>query len=151
MEKTQLTMVRGDRARPLPGSFVDQRMRRNAKWLFTLDENRLLAPMRRDCGLDDRGAKPYGGWKNYYYHYIRSMCNLYTAFRGVDEEIAQEARARALDIARGMLECQRRTAETCPEGMLCPEMERDFVNRTQFVRDSVYSHTHIDAILYVIH
>ncbi len=151
MEKTQLTMVRGDRARPLPGSFVDQRMRRNAKWLFTLDVNRLLAPMRRDCGLDDRGAKPYGGWKNYYYHYVRSMCNLYTAFRGVDEEIAQEARARALDIARGMLECQRRTAETCPEGMLCPEMERDFVNRTQFVRDSVYSHTHIDAILYVIH
>ena len=73
MEKTQLTMVRGDRARPLPGSFVDQRMRRNAKWLFTLDVNRLLAPMRRDCGLDDRGAKPYGGWKNYYYHYIRSM------------------------------------------------------------------------------
>lgn len=151
MEKISMTMARSDQVRPLLGSFVDQRMRKNAQWLFSLDVDRLLLAMRRDCGVDDRGAKPYSGWKDYYYHYLRAMCNLYVAFHGVDEAIAQEARARALNMAAGMLECQRKTAETCPEGMLCPRMERDFVNRTQFVRDSVYSHTHIEAIFYVIH
>ena len=35
--------------------------------------------------------------------------------------------------------------------MLSPAMEKDFVNRTHFVRDSIYSHTNIEAVLYSVH
>ena len=151
MQEVQLEMVRGDRVHPIPGSFVDLSMRKNAKWLFSLDVDRMLTLMRRSCGLDDHGARPYGGWKDYYYYYIRAMCNLYVSFRGIDEEIAQEARKRAISMTLGMLQCQRKTAETCPEGMLSPAMEKDFVNRTHFIRDSIYSHTNIEAVLYSVH
>ena len=140
MQDIQLEMVRGDRVRPIPGTFIDQRMRKNAQWLFSLDVNRLLAPMRRNCGLDDGGARPYGGWQDYYYYYLRAMCNLYVSFHGLDEEIAEKARERALALTRGMLQCQCKTAETCPEGMLSLQMEKILEERTRLVPDSIYSH-----------
>lgn len=136
---------------PLEGSYVDQKMRKNAKWLLSLKPERLVAPLRAQCGLPVGDAKPYGGWKDYYYYYLRSVINLYTAFRGVDGAIAEEAAQRARKIVSALIECQQKTAETCPEGMITPEMEKQFVDRTHFVRDSVYSHTHIEAVLYTVH
>ncbi len=136
---------------PLEGSYVDQKMRKNAKWLLSLKPERLVAPLRAQCGLPVGDAKPYGGWKDYYYYYLRSVINLYTAFRGVDDAIAEEAAQRARKIVSALIECQQKTAETCPEGMITPEMEKQFVDRTHFVRDSVYSHTHIEAVLYTVH
>ena len=51
---------------PLEGSYVDQKMRKNAKWLLSLKPERLVAPLRAQCGLPVGDAKPYGGWKDYY-------------------------------------------------------------------------------------
>lgn len=150
-QRAPLKMAPADAVRPLKGSFIDQKMRKNAQWLFTLKPDRLLAPLRTSCGLDPLGAKPYGGWKDYYYHYLRALCNLHVSFRGLDDEIASAARERALYTTRALLECQKKTAESCPAGMITPEMDRQFVERTQFVRDSVYSHTNIEAVMYVVH
>ncbi len=148
---TKYRMAGGDAVRPLEGSLIDRKMRLNAAWLFSLDPDRLLAQVRRQCGADTRGAEPYGGWKSYYYYYIRAMCGLYTSFRGLDDAIADEAGKRAVAMTRALLECQRKTAETCPAGFITPEMDSLFCGRTQLVRDSVYSHTHIEAVMYDVH
>lgn len=140
-----------DAVRPLQGSYVDRKMRKNAQWLLSLDPERLVAPLRAQCGLPTGGKKPYGGWKDYYYYYLRAAVNLYRAFGGVDDAIASAARAGAETVVRALLECQQKTAETCPAGMITPQMEKQFVDRTHFVRDSVYSHTHIEAVLYTVH
>ena len=150
-KNTALNMARGDAVRPLKGSYVDHAMRVNARWLLSLSPDRLLAGLRAACDLDTRGAKPYGGWKDYYYYYLRAMCNLHTAFAGLDDAIAAEARERALYIARALLECQQKTAETCPPGFVSPEMEKLFSDRMHLVRDSVYSHTNIEAVMYNVH
>lgn len=148
---TKLRAAGTDVVRPLPGSLIDKKMRRNAEWLFSLDPDRLLSNMRKDCEMDTRGAAPYGGWANYYYHYHRSMYNLYLSFKGYDDEIAETAKKRAVYMTESLLECQKRTAEICVPGFVQPEMEKVFENRMKLVRDSVYSHTDIKAIMYEVH
>ena len=148
---TSLKLARGDVVKPLPGSPVDHAMRLNARWLLSLSPDRLLYWLREDCGLDTRGAKPYGGWKEYYFYYVRAMCNLHASFAGLDDAIAEEARSRALSMTEALLECQRKTAQSCPPGLLTPGMEKLFSDRTRLVRDSVYSHTHIEAVMYTVH
>lgn len=149
--RTPLRMARGDAVRPLKGSYVDQKMRKNARWLFTLHPDRLLAPLRSNCGMDTKGFKSYGGWKDYYHHYIRAMYSLYISYHGIDEGIAEEAKKRAIYIASAILECQKKTAETQPLGFITPDMEKLFADRIHLVRDSIYSHTNIEAIMYVVH
>lgn len=150
-QRTPLKVAGPSSVRPLKGSCIDRKMRKNAQWLFTLKPDRLLAPLRANCGLDVCGARAYNGWKDYYYYYLRAMCNLYASFQGVDDAIAGEARERALYMTRALLECQQKTAETCPPGFITPEMDRLFVDRTRLVRDSIYSHTHIEAVMYSVH
>lgn len=151
--RTTLHMAKGSQVSPIPGTFIDHKMRLNARWLFSLKPDRLLAPLRENCGLDTLGCKYYSGWKDYYHHYTRSMYNLYISFRGIDDKIAEEAKARAIYMIHGVLECQKKTAELIPEadGMITPEMETLFMGRTRLERDSIYSHTHIESIMYVIH
>ena len=148
---TLLTMARGDAVRPLDGSFIDERMRLNARWLLSLDPDRLLAPMRAQCGLNTLGAKPYRGWKDYYQYYVRALCNLHLAYDGRDRRIAEEARRRAIYMTEVILQCQWETGKRFPIGFITPEMEQLFSDRMNLVRDSVYSHTHIEAVMYVVH
>ena len=147
----KLRLAGTDRVKPAAGSIIDQKMRKNAEWLLSLDPERLLAEPRSMCGIDTRGVVRYGGWGSYYHHYLRAMCGLYTSLHGLDEEIAEEAKKRALTISSGMRECQLKTAESCPAGFLTPEMEKTFSDRMHLVRDSIYSHTHISSIMYGVH
>lgn len=151
--RTPLHLAKGSTVRPIKDSFIDQKMRKNVQWLFSLKPDRLLAPLRENCGLDTLGCKYYAGWKDYYYYYTRVMYSLYISFHGLDDAIAEEAKARAIYLTKAVLECQKKTAELIPEaeGMITPEMEQLFMGRTRLERDSIYSHTHIEAIMYVIH
>ena len=149
--RNRLTSAGPDRVRPLPGSMIDKKMRKNAEWLFSLDPERLLAEPREACGIDTEGVPRYGGWGSYYYHYLRAMCGLYRSFKDYDDGIAEEAKKRALLISDGMKECQEATALQGPAGFITPNMEKTFSDRMHLVRDSVYSHTHISSVMYGVH
>ena len=119
--RTPLHVAGAEAVRPLAGTDIERKMRRNAQWLLSLNPDRIVACIRIPCGVDTRGVQPYGGWPSYYYYYVRALCNLHRAFAGLDDSIAAAARERALYTVEAMLECQRATAKTCPEGMLTPE------------------------------
>lgn len=150
-ERKKIELAGADRVKPLPGSFIDRKMRKNAEWLFSLNPDRIIASLREACGLDTKGCAPYEGWGGFWSHYLRSAGKLYETYHGIDEKIADGAKERALYMAHAMAECQEKTGETVPIGMLSPSEDRTLVDRTHFVRDSVYSHTHISSIFYGIH
>ena len=149
--RTPLHVAGAEAVRPLAGTDIERKMRRNAQWLLSLNPDRIVACIRIPCGVDTRGVEPYGGWPSYYYYYVLALCNLHRAFAGLDDSIAAAARERALYTVEAMLECQRATAKTCPEGMLTPEDDALLVGRMRLETDSVYSHTHIKAVMYDIH
>lgn len=150
-ERQKLRLAEPEKVRPLAGSIIDQKMRKNAEWLFSLDPERLLAEPREAAGIDPGNVQRYGGWGSYYYYYLRAMCNLYHSFTGVDDGIAEEAKKRALVISEGMRECQEATSRIRPAGFITPIMEDTFAERMKLTRDSVYSHTHISSIMYSVH
>ena len=112
--RTPLHVAGAEAVRPLAGTDIERKMRRNAQWLLSLNPDRIVACIRIPCGVDTRGVQPYGGWPSYYYYYVRALCNLHRAFAGLDDSIAAAARERALYTVEAMLECQRATAKTCP-------------------------------------
>ena len=60
--RNRLASAGQEQVRPLPGSMIDRKMRKNAEWLFSLDPERLLAEPRDNGGIDTKGVQRYGGW-----------------------------------------------------------------------------------------
>ena len=73
--RTPLHVAGAEAVRPLAGTDIERKMRRNAQWLLSLNPDRIVACIRIPCGVDTRGVQPYGGWPSYHYYYVRALCN----------------------------------------------------------------------------
>ena len=84
---------------------------REVDYLKAFDLNRVLAGFRRNAGLDDKGAHPYGGWERMLIgghamgHYFTALAQA-AVNPGVSESDRAEIRRMLDEIMSGLAECQ---------------------------------------------
>lgn len=94
------------------GSMLHHRMKMNEKYLLSLDIDRLLYTTRETCGVDTKGAQPYGGWESpqggvrgqFIGHYIKACINMYQYY-GRDEA-ALKFKERVVEVIDALRVCQ---------------------------------------------
>ena len=111
LEKPLESLNRGE-VKPLAGSYLYNRMMKNAAYILSLDCDRFLVSIRRYAGIDTKGKSSYGGWEGrgggiFYGHYLYALSKLYETMLSFEPDTAEEARERAAYIINSLKECSK--------------------------------------------
>ena len=103
-----------DEVQLTPGTRLGNATLKNAQYLLSLDDNRLLYSFRKFAGVDLRNASPYGGWESpaaggrghFVGHYLSACAKMQLTLKVTEPALAAELLKRTNDLVSGWAECQ---------------------------------------------
>jgi DUF1680 family protein len=116
--KNHLVPFALDEVQLTPGTRLADATLKNAQYLLSLDNDRLLYNFRQYAGVDLRKASPYGGWEaptgfcrgHFVGHYLSACSKAQLTLQSTQPDLAKKLLDRANDLVAGFAECQKAIA-----------------------------------------